>query len=296
LPAKPSISADGPTTFCSQDQNQVTLTAEGLAGNAGVWTDIRTNAFGTRVYEAPLVALQESAVFELRAKNNEGCLSIPATIEVIKKQSPSRPTITGDPALVNGAITICSGGNVKLTASESAGNTYVWNNEETTKTIQVNSAAAYTVKAISPNGCTSLESDPALVYVSQVGTPSISASSSGATFVNNNNGTVSTCSGGTITLTSTVGSTYLWSNGATTRSIDVSEAGIYSVRVGQGNCLSDKSSDINVVIRSLPAAPTASVINNCDGSSTLNASNYTGSLKWNNVVGSAEEKVYQAGS
>jgi hypothetical protein len=45
------------------------------------------------------------------------------------------------------------------------------------------------------------------------------------------------CAGGSVTLTSSPGTSYLWSNGATTRSINVTTSGSYTVRVtNSGGC------------------------------------------------------------
>ena len=47
------------------------------------------------------------------------------------------------------------------------------------------------------------------------------------------------CAGGSVTLTSSAGTSYLWSNGATTRSINVTASGSYTVRVtNSGGCQS----------------------------------------------------------
>jgi len=60
--------------------------------------------------------------------------------------------------------------------------------------------------------------------------------------------------GGTVRLTATPGYAYLWSNGATTRSIDVSSAGAYSVTV-TAPCGSLVSGTVQVSVVQAPAAP-----------------------------------------
>lgn len=77
------------------------------------------------------------------------------------------------------------------------------------------------------------------------------------------------CSGGSVTLTSSPESSYLWSNGQTTRSIVVTTAGNYSVKTTKnGSCQSD-SSDLFTVsqntapsISAQPQTPTST----CSGS------------------------------
>ncbi len=66
------------------------------------------------------------------------------------------------------------------------------------------------------------------------------------------------CEGTSTTLTSTVGYSYLWSNGATTRSTDVSSAGNYFVVViNEGGCQSTPSDAVAISINPAPAPPTS---------------------------------------
>ena len=69
-------------------------------------------------------------------------------------------------------------------------------------------------------------------------------------------GPVSFCEGGSVTLTSSAGSSYLWSNGATTQSINVTTGGNYSVQVtNAAGCQSAASGVTAVTVNALPAAP-----------------------------------------
>jgi hypothetical protein len=101
--------------------------------------------------------------------------------------------------------------------------------------------------------------------------PSISAS-----------GSTSFCPGGLVTLTATVGSSYLWNNGATTRSINVSGAGNYQCNVTQGG-ITQTSNTISVTVYN---APTVSVIVNVPVNSTV-------PLSSNAVAGSGNISSYQ---
>jgi hypothetical protein len=62
--------------------------------------------------------------------------------------------------------------------------------------------------------------------------------------------------GGTVTLQATPGNSYLWSNGATTRSIMVGQAGTYSVQVTQP-CGVLQSAPVTVSFHAAPAPPVA---------------------------------------
>lgn len=75
-------------------------------------------------------------------------------------------------------------------------------------------------------------------------------------------GSTTLCAGEAVWLKASGGATgsYVWSNGATSDSIRVSQSGVYSVRTGSGSCISSFSNAINVVVqpRPLPAMVTAS--------------------------------------
>jgi hypothetical protein len=68
------------------------------------------------------------------------------------------------------------------------------------------------------------------------------------------NGTTIICENETVTLTSSPASSYLWSNGETTQSINVSIAGDYSVTTNDACGISVTSEIINVTVEPLPEA------------------------------------------
>ena len=74
------------------------------------------------------------------------------------------------------------------------------------------------------------------------------------------------CSGGNVTLTSSAGASYLWSNAATTASINVTASGIFALRVTNSNgCQSATSVATAVTVNALPEAP----IITAEGSTTF---------------------------
>ncbi len=66
-------------------------------------------------------------------------------------------------------------------------------------------------------------------------------------------GPLTFCVGGSVTLTSSNGNNYLWSSGAITQSITVSQSGTYSVTVTSVYGCSATSAVVTVVVNSLPA-------------------------------------------
>src|SRR6185295_1767785 len=86
----------------------------------------------------------------------------------------------------------------------------------------------------------------------------------------------------------------LWSNGATSSSITVTTAGIYTVTQTVNGCTSPSGSGV-AAPQAIPSAPAVTVVNNC-GSSTLTATLFTGSLLWSNGATASSITVTTAGT
>ena len=154
---------------------------------------------------------------------------------------PASPTISTG----GGATTFCQGGSVTLTSS--AATSYLWSNGATTQSINVSASGTFTVTAYNAAGCASLPSTATTVTVNPLpSTPTISAG-----------GATTFCAGGSVTLTSSAATSYLWSNGATTQSITVNASGTFTVVVKNANgCSSATSATTTVTVNPLPATPT----------------------------------------
>ena len=69
-------------------------------------------------------------------------------------------------------------------------------------------------------------------------------------------GSTTFCAGSSVTLTSSAGTTYLWSTGATTPGINVNTSGSFTVRVTNASgCQSIASEAVTTVVNALPSAP-----------------------------------------
>ncbi len=184
---------------------------------------------------------------------------------------PATPTITA-----GGATTFCQGGSVTLTSS--AATSYLWSTGATTQSIVVTASGNYSVTAYNAAGCASLVSAITSVTVNPLpATPTIGAGSA-TTF----------CAGGSVILTSTAATSYLWSSGQTTQSITVNASGNYSVTVKNANNCSSTSAPTTVTVNPLPAVPTINASGPttfCQGGSvTLTSSSATGNLWSNNAT------------
>ncbi|MEX1202213.1 MAG: T9SS type A sorting domain-containing protein, partial [Ferruginibacter sp.] len=202
-------------------------------------------------------------------------------------RTPVTLTIVGAaaPIITTGsATTFCTGGSVTLTAS--SGNSYTWSNGAVTPSIIVNTAGNYTVTVNQGGGCINT-SAPTMVTVNPLPTINITSNTS-TTF----------CQGNNVTLTATAGNSYIWSNGATTPSITVSNAGSYSVMVNQGNACVNTSAPTLVTVNPLPSAVITATgpTSFCEGSNVVLNASPSSTYLWSNGATSQNITTSTAGN
>jgi uncharacterized protein (DUF427 family) len=147
---------------------------------------------------------------------------------------PNQPLAT---ITASGPLALCPGDSVVLTAAPNA--SYLWNTGATTQSITANTAGSYWVTVTNANSCTAV-SNIISVTVTNSTTAGIAAS-----------GPLTFCQGGSVTLTASGGSSYLWSNNTSGNSLLVTQPGSYYVIAQNGLC-TDTSSVINVAVNALP--------------------------------------------
>ncbi|WPO80722.1 gliding motility-associated C-terminal domain-containing protein [Flavobacterium sp. KACC 22761] len=335
LPATPSISAGGPTTFCTGGNVVLTSTS----GTGYLWSNGATTQS---------ITVSNTGNYSVQVTNASGCLSASSTpVTVTVNTIPSAPTASDQAFCSVDAKTVGdlspSGAGIKWYSSNSASTAYTGTETLSTGTYYVSqttsgcesartavnvtvdpkqadvvtnaticSGETYTWTAnntaysttqngtrISNNGCTAdqvlnltVTPKPADVvtnaticsgetYTWTANNTVYSTTQSGTRISNNGctadqvlnltvnplpatpsisaGGPTTFCTGGNVVLTSTSGTGYLWSNGATTQSITVSNTGNYSVQVTNASgCLSASSTPVTVTVNTIPSAPTAS--------------------------------------
>ncbi len=253
IPATPTVTASGPTTFCSG--SSVTLTSSATSGN--VWS---TGAISNTL------RVTTGGSFSVRA-TALGCSSLASIPVVVTVNSlPAKPTISA-----NGPTTFCQGDSVLLIANVSTG--IKWSTKETTQIIKVKTGAKFTVTRTGANGCTNT-SLVTLVTVNPLpATPTISPS-----------GIQSICQGESLILTSSPSSIYVWSTGAISQSITISNAGNFSVKVKDANgCTSLESSVTTVSVKPLPTVNAITGTANVCIGSTRQLSNTTIGGVWSSL-------------
>jgi large repetitive protein len=144
----------------------------------------------------------------------------------------------------SGSTNFCQGGSVTLTAS--TGSSYLWSTGATTPAITVSTSGNYSVTVTNANNCATTS---AATTVTVNPLPTATITTSGATTF---------CQGGSVTLTASAGSSFLWSTGVTTQAITVSASGNYSVTVKNANNCSATSTVTTVTVNPSPATPTIS--------------------------------------
>jgi len=170
----------------------------------------------------------------------------------------------------NGPLTFCEGGSVTLTSSPAL--TYLWSNGQTTQSILVETSGDYFVTVTDIHGC-SATSDITTVTVYPVPDAIITP-----------NGPLAFCEGGSVLLTASEGTSYLWSTGETTQSILVTTSGDYFVTVSNGFNCSATSMITTVTVYPLPnAIITANgPLTFCEGSSVTLSSSPAFTYLWSN--------------
>ncbi|MBU0763870.1 MAG: gliding motility-associated C-terminal domain-containing protein [Bacteroidetes bacterium] len=183
-----------------------------------------------------------------------------------QKQSEQVITVISAPAaLITGVDSVCPGNSVTLTAT--GGSTFIWTTGETTATITItpDTTTSYSVTVTNINGCT----DTAGILVAVTSSPFAVIS-----------GDTALCEGGSITLTASGGTDYIWSTGESVSAVIVSPISdtTYYVTVTLGSC-----SDITGTTISVYPAPVADISGNntvCEGDTTVLTAGGGSSYLW----------------
>lgn len=174
---------------------------------------------------------------------------------------------------------LCAGDQLQLDAGN-PGATYVWSTGATSQTISVNTAGTYTVTAAF-GACEAQDA----ITVSIGDAPADELQD------------VSACEGDLVTLDAgNNGATYMWNNGATSRSILVATSGTYTVEITLPNgCTS--SFDALVEMLTYPAVELGNDTALCEGRSiVLDAGDGPGTYQWTTGSTSSTLNVNSAGT
>jgi hypothetical protein len=268
LPAVPTVTASGPTTFCAG--SNVTLTSS--AATSYLWSTGATSQS---------ITVSTTGNYSVTVTDANGCSRTSSATSVVRNPLPGVPTVTA-----SGPSTFCAGGSVTLTSS--AAPSYLWSNGATTQSITVSASGSFSVTVTNANGCSRTSANTTVTVNPLPAVPTITAS-----------GPTTFCAGESVTLTSSAAASYLWSNGATTQSITVSASGSFSVTVTNANGCSRSSANTTVTVNPLPSIPTITAdgpTTFCDGQSVTLTSSAQASYLWSTGATTQSIVVTSSGS
>ena len=203
----PSLSQNITPASCGQNNGAIDLTVTPATGNTFLWSngetteDLQNLAAGT---------------YTVICTDANGCTS---TLSVeVPAENPALSLTTMPTANTS---CISPNGSIDLTVTASGAVTFIWSNGETSEDLQNLLSGTYTVTVTDDLGCT----ETAAADVQSPVQPQVTVT-----------GPASACQGQPAMLTAGGGfASYLWSNGATTSSINVSQTGVYSVTATDAN-------------------------------------------------------------
>lgn len=217
--------------------------------------------------------------------SNGACQTAPNNLAVsVGTTSIAPPTSGGDQLQ-----TVCPPNSLPTltaTATVPPGYSIVWYNAASGGTVvanpiwNTNGSITYYAAIVDNNtGCEGTTRTPVTLTINSVPGASVSAGSA-TTF----------CQGGSVVLTANTGDTYLWSNGATSRSITVNASGNYSVMVTTAGCTTT-SPVTTVTVNPLPAANinASGATDFCEGGSVQLTASAGNSWMWSN--GSSAQSI-----
>ncbi len=210
----PTVNLGNSSSICSND----TLSLN--AGNAGSnfkWSNNDTNQ---------VLKVTNSGFYSVTVTDTNGCTGN-GNVNVQAYTAPSLNLGADD--------TLCQGSS-KILDAKNPGASYSWNNAATSQALQVTTAGTYTVTVTDQNNCTVKDS----IVVSFINPPTVNLGPN-----------VNICSGTKDTLDAgNPGKTFSWSTGASTQTIEVTNAGTYRVTVTDGGC--SASDQIVASVRPIP--------------------------------------------
>jgi len=223
VPATPTITAYGSTTFCVGDS--VLLVSSSATANT--WTGGSSD---------DSLFVLTSGPYSVTVSNGT-CSAASAVTTVTANPYPATPIID-----VYDTTTFCMGDSVLLVSSSTTGN--LWTGGATNDSITVYSSGPYTVTVTSA-GCSSVSDTTTITVNPYPAIPTITTSD-----------TVVFCMGSSIILYSSSAVGNSWTGGSTADSLIVAAGGTYNVTVTIAGC-SSVSSDTTVTVNPLPAVTLA---------------------------------------
>lgn len=274
-PSKPKITGD--STFCADKSTNLTAssTRNGTSTFTYNWflNGVKQDTAKTNTFKN-IKLTATTQVQAIYVQEGQTCVSALSDVYKVRTlAAATKPTITSSK---KGAA-ICQGDTLTLTSSQATA--YKWNTGATSNSIAgINKVGKYAVQAYSKDGCISQTSDTVTITVyTRPVAPTVTSSKANATI----------CQGDTLSLTSSSGLKYLWSDGSTSRIVaGINKATTFTVQtIDINGCISDKSTATTIKVNALPAKPVISASGSttfCDGFSVTLTSTPELVYSWSN--------------
>lgn len=217
---RPIVNAGADTSLCRGSAKTLNaVVTSGLAPYQFQWTP--ASGLNDPTLQKPIATPTSTTSYVLTVTDVRGCVQS----DTVKITVNPLPIVNAGPDTVN----ICYGGSIQLQpaiTSTAQPLSYLWEPSAGLSAVNTPNPIAspiasqvYTITVTDNNGCS--KSDQLLIRVIDLPKPVITSPNVGTP-----------CEGQTVRLDAGAGfATYLWSTGATTRTIDVTKAGSYTVRV-----------------------------------------------------------------
>ncbi|MBK7429219.1 MAG: gliding motility-associated C-terminal domain-containing protein [Saprospiraceae bacterium] len=245
------VEINGQDRFC-EGSNTILTAQSGATGASYQWSGGGGNNTSA--------SYNSTGTYAVTVTDNRGCTgSTSVTVTMVNNPEP----------MITGSASYCIGSNTTLAALGGPFTSYLWTGGATTPNVTINAPGTVVLTVTNSDGC----SGTASVTVSEQTelSPAIGGPSG-------------FCSGQMVTLDAgAFFATYLWSNNATTSSIQTNTGGVYSVTVTDASGCSGTSS-VTVVENNNPVpmitTPALQVCPEDDALLTVNLANV--SYMWNN--------------
>ena len=219
-PPNPVITANGSINVCPG----TILTLTSTPANGYLWS----NGSTTRS-----IVVAAAGNYSVRAYSGPSCYAQSDIKTVSLLEGPAKPLISA------GSSVILSVNNPSVVLTSSSANAYLWSTGSVTRSITATTEGGYRVTVTGTNGCKATSNEVAVLANGCTPPPSPTITLSGPSVIT---------TGQSVVLTANISGGYLWSTGATTRSIAVSSNGSYTVRsYNKGGCFST-SLPVNVTV------------------------------------------------
>jgi hypothetical protein len=249
IPATPTISAGGPTTFCAG--GNVTLTSSSATGNQ--WF-LNSNPIGGATNQQYVATATGNYTVTVTAS---GCSSAPSSATTVTVNPiPATPTISA-----GGPTTFCAGGSVTLTSSSATGNQWSLNGNPiggaTSNQFVASVAGDYAV-AVTASGCSSAASAATTVLINPIPNATITAPAGAVSGSTGNAASVASAGAGATYSWSVTGGTITSGSGTPNVTFTAGAVGTLSfqITVLAGGCSDTKSANVNVTAAPGPVTVT----------------------------------------